>query len=52
MLKIIGNLLRREPRFLAQPLNIGSRLVLLAAAVSIGTALFFPLWKLHLIAPQ
>src|SRR4029079_16722593 len=34
------------------PLNIWSRLLLLAAAVTIGVSLFFPLWKMHLVAPQ
>ncbi len=52
MIKKFANLLRREPRFLAKPLNLASRLLLLAAAVSIATALFFPLWKMHLVAPQ
>ena len=52
MFKKIGNLLRREPRFLAKPLNLSSRLVLIAAVISIGAALFFPLWKMHLTAPQ
>jgi copper chaperone NosL len=48
----MDKLLRREFRFLHQPLNLASRLCLLAAAVAIIAALFFPLWKLHLIAPQ
>ena len=48
----IANLLGREFRFLARPLNFWSRLLLLAAALSIGAALFFPLWKMHLVAPQ
>ena len=52
MIKKFANLLRREPRFLAKPLNLASRLLLLAAAVSIASALFFPLWKMHLVAPQ
>jgi hypothetical protein len=48
----ISTLLRREFRFLRKPLNLRSRLLLLAAAVAIGTAIFFPLWKMHLVAPQ
>ena len=48
----IANLLGKEFRFLARPLNFWSRLLLLAAAVSIGAALFFPLWRMHLVAPQ
>ena len=52
MIKRFGELLRREPRFLAIPLNLKSRVLLLLAAVTIATALFFPLWKMHLVAPQ
>jgi copper chaperone NosL len=52
MLGKISNLLGREFRFLAQPLNPWSRLLLLAAAVTIAMSIFFPLWKMHLVAPQ
>src|SRR5215213_4503152 len=52
MIKKIGELLRREPRFLATPLNLQSRLLLLVAAIAIAVAIFFPLWKMHLVAPQ
>ena len=52
MIKRFSELLRREPRFLAIPLNLSSRLFLLLAAILIGAALFFPLWKMHLVAPQ
>ncbi len=48
----LPNLLRREFRFLARPLNLWSRLLLLAAAITIAVSLFFPLWKMHLVAPQ
>ena len=48
----IADLLRSEVRFLARPLNLPSRLLLILAAISIGAALFFPLWKMHLVAPQ
>ena len=48
----ISNLLGREIRFLARPLNLWSRLLLLAAAATIVTSLFYPLWKMHLVAPQ
>src|SRR5512133_1249460 len=48
----ISNLLGREFRFLARPLNVWSRLLLLAAAATIVTSLFYPLWKMHLVAPQ
>ena len=50
--KKIANLLRQEIRFLARPLNLWSRLLLLVAAATIVVSLFFPLWRLHLIAPQ
>ena len=52
MKKKISNLLGREFRFLARPLNLSSRLLLLAAAAAIVTSLFYPLWKMHLVAPQ
>jgi len=52
MFKKIAGLLRREFRFLHQPLNLGSRLLLLTAAAAIGVSFFFPLWKMHLVAPQ
>ena len=48
----ISDLLGRELRFLARPLNAWSRLLLLAAAATIVTSLFYPLWKMHLVAPQ
>lgn len=48
----ISNLLRWEFRFLARPLNLWSRLLLLAAAVTIAVSIFFPLWQMHLVAPQ
>ena len=41
-----------EFRFLHKPLNLWSRLLLLAAAATIAASLFFPLWKMHLVAPQ
>lgn len=52
MKKQLSNLLRSEFRFLARPLNLWSRLLLLAAAATIVTSLFYPLWKMHLVAPQ
>jgi copper chaperone NosL len=48
----ISNLLRWEFRFLARPLNAWSRLLLLLAAAAIAASIFFPLWKMHLVAPQ
>jgi len=39
-------------RFLFKPLTLTSRVLLLLAAASVAGSLFFPLWKLHLVAPQ
>ena len=52
MVQQVSSLLRREFRFLHKPLNLWSRLFLLAAAITIGLSIFFPLWKMHLVAPQ
>lgn len=48
----MNTLLRREFRFLHTPLNFASRLCLFLAAATIVISLFFPLWKMHLVAPQ
>ncbi len=45
-------LLNREFRFLHKPLNLWSRLCLLAAAATVVASILFPLWKLNLVAPQ
>jgi hypothetical protein len=52
MQKWVANLLRREFKFLHKPLNAISRLLLLASAATIAVSLFYPLWKMHLVAPQ
>jgi copper chaperone NosL len=52
MARRVSNLLRREFQFLHKPLNLWSRLLLLAAAITIAVSIFFPLWKMHLVAPQ
>ncbi len=52
MFQKVTGLLRREFRFLHKPLNPISRLFLLLAAVAIAVSLFYPLWKMHLVAPQ
>jgi hypothetical protein len=44
--------LRREHRFLRRPLNWPSRLLLVLAAGAMIAAVFLPLWKIHLVAPQ
>src|SRR5689334_24657845 len=52
MAQQLSGFLRQEFRFLHKPLNVWSRLFLLAAAVTIAVSIFFPLWKMHLVAPQ
>ena len=45
--------LDREFRFLHKSLNLWSRLLLLARGRStVAASVLFPLWKLHLVAPQ
>lgn len=44
--------LRREILFLRRPLNLRSRFLLLIAAGALIAAVFLPLWKIHLVAPQ
>jgi hypothetical protein len=48
----VHELLRREIHFLRRPLNLTSRLLLLVAAAVVAAAIFLPLWKIHLVAPQ
>ncbi|HZJ17469.1 MAG TPA: hypothetical protein VFD27_20620, partial [Chthoniobacteraceae bacterium] len=45
-------LLKREYEFLHKPLNFVSRVVLVLAALSVAVSVLFPLWRMHLIAPQ
>ncbi|MFW6067551.1 MAG: hypothetical protein ACOC97_04375 [Myxococcota bacterium] len=44
--------LRRWERFLNKRLGLASRLLLLASVLCIGASFFFPLWHIHLEAPQ
>ena len=39
-------------RFLAEPIGLGARLMLLAAAALLVATYFFPLWNLTMFAPQ
>jgi hypothetical protein len=48
----MNDFLRREHLFLRRPLNVTSRLLMLAAVAVIVAAVFLPLWKIHLVAPQ
>lgn len=45
-------LLRREYVFLRRPVSFGARVVLLLAVVSLGLALWLPIWRIELVAPQ
>ena len=44
--------LQRVSRFLAEPLGLTARFMLLAAAVLLVATYFFPLWNLTMFAPQ
>ncbi len=44
--------LRRWQRFLRRPPSLGARVVLLLASVAVAGSVFFPLWRMHLTAPQ
>lgn len=46
------HLLKQEFRFLAKPLNLTSRLWLLAGVAALIASFFVPLWEIHLVAPQ
>ncbi len=44
--------LRSFHGFLRRPPTVGARVLLVAAAVALGAALFLPLWEIRLVAPQ
>lgn len=44
--------LQASGRFLAKPLNLPSRLLLIVAAAALVASFFFPLWRITLVAPQ
>lgn len=44
--------LQTEFRFLAKPLNLTSRVLLLLGITAIMASYWFPLWRIHLVAPQ
>lgn len=46
------DLLKREFRFLARPLSLTSRLLLLASVVALMASYWTPLWRIRLVAPQ
>lgn len=45
-------LLRREYVFLRRPVSFAARIVLLLAVLSLGLALWLPIWRIELVAPQ
>lgn len=45
-------LLKREFRFLARPLSLTSRLLLLGGVIALMLSYWFPLWQIKLVAPQ
>ncbi len=44
--------LKEEFRFLARPLNISSRIFLLIGSLALVLSFLFPIWEIHLVAPQ
>jgi copper chaperone NosL len=49
---VIRGFLQANERFLAKPLNLTSRLLLIVGAACLVGSFFFPLWKMTLVAPQ
>lgn len=52
MTRRLKHLLVLWQRFLRRPPSLGARVVLLFAALSVVGSVFFPLWRMHLTAPQ
>ena len=52
MVKHLSGFLHWEFRFLHKSLNVWSRILLLVAAITVAISVFFPLWKMRLVAPQ
>ena len=48
----VRKLLKTEFKFLAKPLNLTSRILLLIGVVLLMASYWFPLWQIHLTAPQ
>src|SRR5690554_4707359 len=42
----------RQHAFFKKPLNVWSRLALVLASIALILAMFFPIWQIHLLAPQ
>ncbi|MEX2381133.1 MAG: hypothetical protein WD490_02025 [Opitutales bacterium] len=49
---MIHSFLQANERFLARPLNLFSRLLLIVGALCLVASFFFPLWRMTLVAPQ
>lgn len=49
---MLESVLRTSDRFLAKPLGLGSRLLLILGAACLVASFFFPLWQIKLVAPQ
>ena len=47
-----NDLLKSEFKFLARPLNLTSRVLLLAGVVALMASYWVPLWRIKLVAPQ
>lgn len=48
----MADFLKREFKFLAKPLSLTSRLLLVAGVVALMLSYWYPLWRIKLIAPQ
>jgi hypothetical protein len=48
----MDKILERANRFLAEPIGLAARLMLLVAAILLVASYFFPLWNLTMFAPQ
>jgi hypothetical protein len=48
----MADLLKHEFKFLAKPLNLTSRLILLVGVAALMASYWWPLWRIQLIAPQ
>jgi hypothetical protein len=48
----MSEFLKREFKFLAKPLNISSRALLLLGVVALMLSYWYPLWQISLVAPQ
>lgn len=52
MISLIKRLLDRWQNYLLLSPSLGARVALLLAAAAVAGSVFFPLWRLHLSAPQ